>query len=125
MLYDGLFEGDAESIFQRVDALLATLDGTMHLIANHLVDVQGDVAFAETYVNAYHWATPRDDSARNFMTVTRYVDKFERRAGEWKIIRRTSLRSFLRPEPGLVTHPPLQGMPRGSRDHSDPSYARG
>lgn len=124
MAYEGLFQGDAEYVFKRVEEFQSTLDGTMHVISNHLSEVQGNVAYAETYVNAYHWATPRDDVTRNFFTGTRYVDKFERRDGEWKIIRRITLRNFVRHDPGLRTPPPVEGRLRGTRDRDDPSYLR-
>jgi len=124
MLYDGLFEGDAELIFTRVGEFLEALDGTMHVIANHLADVRGDVAYAETYVNAYHWGAPAGDPSRNFSTGTRYVDKFERREGQWKIARRISLRNFIRPEPELRVAQSAEGRPQSRRDRTDPSYLR-
>ena len=122
MVYDGLFGGDVESVLGRIEEFLATLDGTMHLIANHLVEIRGDIAWAETYVNAYHWATPRDDVSRNFTSVTRYIDRFERRDGEWRIARRVSLRSLRDPE--VDAGQPWTGALRGRRDRDDPSYLR-
>lgn len=124
MVYEGLFQGDAEEVFQRVEKFHQTLDGTMHVISNHLADVDGDVAYAETYVNAYHWATPRDDLTRNFTTGSRYIDRLERRNGEWKIARRITLRNFVRHEPGLITTPPPEEGPHASRDRTDPVYWR-
>lgn len=124
MIFENLFQGDAEEVFRRVEEFQSGLDGTMHIIANHLADVRGDVAFAETYVNAYHWGTPRDDTTKNFITGSRYVDRFERRDGEWRIARRITLRGFVREEAGFIIREAESGTPHGSRDRADPSYWR-
>lgn len=119
--YDGTIEGASKI----TKGWLEGLDGTMHAIANHLVQLDGDRALSEAYVNSYHWGTPRDDPAKNFRTGTRYVDRFERRAGEWRIAERWMLRSFWRSEAqaGAFEVPnDLNGWPRSFRDRTDVSY---
>ena len=55
----------------------------------------------------------------------RYVDRFERRDGEWRIARRTVVHDWSRQ---LPTAPeslglPLAGFAQGRRDRTDPVYA--
>ncbi|MGE0827861.1 MAG: nuclear transport factor 2 family protein [Hyphomonadaceae bacterium] len=123
LLFEGLFRGSVDEMEPTVSQFLNSLDGTMHVISNHFIDVRGDVARGETYVNSYHWGTPRDDPQKNFTTGSRYIDRFERRGGEWRIADRQCLRSFVRLESGFVTNPPLEGWPSASRDRTDPVYA--
>jgi hypothetical protein len=57
---------------------------TQHCLTNILVDVDGDVAHSESYFFSYH--RRRTDSGMFEETSGgRYVDRLERRAGEWRI----------------------------------------
>ena len=49
---------------------------TQHLMTNHLCELDGDVAHAETYV-AYYGLNPGNEDS---LAVGRYVDRLERRA---------------------------------------------
>jgi hypothetical protein len=52
----------------------------------------------------------------------RYLDRFERRAGEWRIARRTVVIDWSTREP--FSHADLlPGAPRGARSRDDPSYS--
>ena len=118
--YEGTFEGAMAS-----GTFLESLDGTMHAIANHLVELDGDRALSEAYVNSYHWGTPRDDPKKNFRSGTRYVDRFERRAGEWRIAERWMLRAFARSEAlagDLETPNAENRWPPSPRDRTDVIY---
>jgi len=92
------YEGDVEGFITMVGNGLPRLTGTMHVIANHLVELEGDRARAETYVNAYHWGEPLDDPTKNFSTGSRYVDHLHRRDGEWRIAERWCVRNWARVE---------------------------
>jgi len=77
-------------------------------------------------VNAYHWAPPYDDPESNFSTGSRYVDRFERRGGEWRISERTCVRNWLRVEVGsgeLQVPTVENGWPAQRRDRTDAVYA--
>jgi hypothetical protein len=54
---------------------------TNHVIANHTCEIDGDTAHAETYCVYFGWN--RDDSID--VVGNRYIDRFERRRGEWRI----------------------------------------
>jgi hypothetical protein len=65
-------------------ANLKTKNRTQHFIGNILVDVDGDSARAESYCRAYlEYETP--DGTREMMIGGRYIDRWERRDGAWKI----------------------------------------
>src|SRR5690242_4383927 len=57
---------------------------TFHQMTNHLVAVDGDLATGTLLCAArFLSADPVDDSAG--VNVIRYVDRYERRSGEWRI----------------------------------------
>jgi hypothetical protein len=88
-----------------------------HRFSNILIDVAGDRARSETYVEV----TLRriDDEGRCFDSLNcgRYVDRWERRDGEWRIIHRRYLHDIGN------TVPATAGFATTSRrDRLDPSY---
>ena len=57
---------------------------TAHQMTNHRVDVDGDAASGSLLCSARHLTPdPDDDSA--LVVIIRYVDRYERRAGRWRI----------------------------------------
>jgi hypothetical protein len=84
----GAFAGSRDEFVEWVFHVLERFTMTMHVVANHLVEVDGDGADAETYGIAYHRGEPFDDPRRNYTTGFRYLDRFERRDGEWRIAAR-------------------------------------
>ena len=71
-----------------VPRLRERYQGTAHSITNTVVDFAGpDLAHVESHVCARHW---REDEQGSWMETFggRYVDRFERRDGVWKIKKR-------------------------------------
>lgn len=96
---------------------------TWHNTGNQLVEVDGDAAWAEHYTISSH-RIAADESApeRDLVASGRYIDRMERRDGEWRIARRVMLVDFTR----LDANPPQEagfGSPSGERNRNDPSYA--
>lgn len=97
---------------------------THHNLLNHTCDIDGDVAHTETYY--LFVGRNRDDS--NWIAGGRYIDRLERRDGQWKIALRTNAIEWS----GMVPTMPipfadvpdinLNGAP--SRSQEDPSYQR-
>jgi len=115
------FDGTIDEYIEWVSAALARFHGTMHLVGNHLAEVSGDRAVAETYGTAVHWGDPPDDPRRNFTSGFRYVDRMQRRAGRWAIAERWAVREWTRSDAGRLM--PREGTgPSGARDHTDPLY---
>lgn len=97
---------------------------THHNLLNHTCEIDGDTAHTETYY--LFAARNRDDS--NWLAGGRYVDRLERRDGEWRISLRTNAIEWS----GLVPTMPIpfaevpdlfaNGAP--SRSREDLSYLR-
>jgi hypothetical protein len=97
---------------------------TQHHITNHVCEIDGDVAHAETcYV---YVARNRDETL--FIAGGRYLDRLERRDGEWRIANRYCLVEWAG-HPGTRASP-FAGIPdvhangAPSRSRDDPSYRR-
>jgi len=117
----GSFSGDVEAYIEWSFGLLRDYDATMHFIGNQLVEVQGDVARAESYGVAYH--RKQDGQPRqNLTTGFRFIDRFERRDGEWRIARRVATTEWVRAERPEERWPIPEHLRVGHRDRSDPVY---
>lgn len=97
---------------------------TQHLLLNHHCDLDGDTAHTET---AYLFVgRNRDDT--NWIAGGRYLDRFERRGGDWRIAVRSTTIDWSGLVPSLpipfgdVAGIELNGI--GARDESDISYRR-
>lgn len=92
-----------------------------HLIGNILIDVRGDEADVESYEIARH-LSPKDGKLHDLITASRYLDRFARRDGMWRVLRRVKVTDWLRVMEG---EDPVYdtAKPHGSHDRSDISYA--
>jgi ketosteroid isomerase-like protein len=87
-----------------------------HAITNNSVEIDGDVAHSETYVQA----TMRRKDGLLDIRGARYIDRLERRDGVWRIAAREVLVDWASTTSGGV----VQGHPTGTWDRSDVSYQR-
>lgn len=96
----------------------------LHNITTHLCDIDGDVAQAESYV----MVSLLDHGAKTARIINgRYIDRLERRDGEWKIaLRRSTVDTLIAGDASILHHPMFvaQGYSKGMRDTSDVSYQR-
>ena len=118
------FTGSADSYVAWIDVGLRRFAGTMHLIGNHLSELVGEKAYAETYGTAHHWGEPLEDTALNFTSAFRYVDRFERRDGHWRISERFPCESGPAPSPADQVRAKEGEGQVACRDRSDPVYRR-
>lgn len=86
--YGDFFRGEVGGLIPAIATGLAAFATTMHLIGNHLVELDGDRATSETYAVAHHRG---DSAAKPFDLVigVRYLDALGRAQGHWRIARRT------------------------------------
>lgn len=77
-----------ESMSSLLGADQSQVKCTSHNITNELVEVTGDVARSEAYFVAYHLLS-HDDTDFDWTVGGRYIDRFERRDGSWRIAHRT------------------------------------
>jgi ketosteroid isomerase-like protein len=95
----GQFKGKASDFIPVcMKALRDDFHGTMHAICNELVEIEGDTAYSESYFVAYHRAN-KDGVEHELVLGGRYVDRFERRQGVWKIAHRVVAHEFDTIEP--------------------------
>lgn len=91
----GIFAGSLDEYLAWVVPGSPAVLVTQHVLGQTLVELRGDAASAETFVTSYH----RMDLGTEQRDVTiggRYLDRFERRDGEWRIAHRTMLYDWLR-----------------------------
>jgi ketosteroid isomerase-like protein len=69
------------SVPQTMEAMFGL---TVHQMTNHLVDVDGDTASGTVLCTARHLSVDPDDHTA-VVVVIRYVDRYERRGGQWYI----------------------------------------
>lgn len=83
-------EGERAGMAALTEQMRRYLDrcgGTQHLLGSILVDVDGDRAVSRAYVQARHQRTD-DRGGTVFDSNGEYVDRWERRAEGWRIVRR-------------------------------------
>jgi len=97
---------------------------TQHRISNVIVDVEGDFAWCESYCLARHRQPVEDGPDVDFLWGGRYVDRFERRNGEWKILRRTVVHDYTRFDPVERTWEGAPAFTQGQHSTDDIVFQR-
>ena len=69
------------------------LDETQHHVTTHAFEIDGDRAEGEVYVVAYHRFTA-DDGPTVVVIGARFLDKYDRRDGIWRISHRRAVESW-------------------------------
>jgi hypothetical protein len=127
----GPVQGDWRSFVEQARAIIEPCVATHHQLGQTLLTADGpDLAHAETYMTAMHIVPPGypadvfPDRSEEYSAIIagRYVDRFERRAGEWRIAHRTGIydwREFRSIGEASLTSVPAEA--RGQHDDSDPS----
>jgi len=118
----GGFHGTRDEFVVWVAKLLARFESTMHFLGNVLIEVNGNAAVAETYALAFHRSAEAKPSL-NLIVGVRYVDRFEKRRGAWKIAKRVCVTEWSRVDEEAGRFPIAMGHLRGARDRSDVVYA--
>jgi SnoaL-like domain len=95
----------------------------LHNITNHTCEIDGDTAHCETYVIGA--LLPRSAPGRATFVSGRYLDRLERRDGEWRIVvRRTSIEVEIGGDSKWPENEASETFPTGAWDTGDLSYAR-
>lgn len=95
-----------------------------HNITTHTCEIDGDAAHAESYVIVVLIGT--GDRSAQFIT-GRYIDRLERRDGQWRIVvRRSTVEGMFIADARVLQSPFFteKGYLVGTRDRSDLSYER-
>jgi hypothetical protein len=118
----GDFLGNVDEFIEWVNTgHSAATESHMHNVTSHTSEVDGDVAHAETYVIV---VLRPEDGAPVRIGGGRYIDRLERRNGEWRIaLRRVTMdwRTYADSSAWLKGR---RGYPAGTWDKTDLSYMR-
>ena len=120
----GIFNGNAMQFVDFILPMLSSMRSTTHSISNILIDLRGDIACVETYVQAYHDA-PGPEGRVDIVVGGRYLDRMERRDGQWRIAHRQFVMDWNQNLSSTAQWDgPLYGAldVRGTGDTGDPSY---
>lgn len=120
----GIFSGGPADFAAFCMAALKDHDRNHHLLGQHLIEFAGDEAFGEVYYQAYHRTTDDAGAKRDLVIAGRYVDRYERRDGIWKIAYRSELVDWLRDDPASDAMLGAAPFIVGKRKPADPLYAR-
>ena len=86
-------KGELDDYLNGMEEALHAWDATMHFVGNQYVEIDGDEAFAESWVVGYHMEA--DDSPLQHLVLgLRYQDDLVRDGDDWKIIRRVTAKQW-------------------------------
>ncbi|CAN7247507.1 nuclear transport factor 2 family protein [Phenylobacterium sp. LjRoot219] len=86
----GVFAGSFDEYLAWVVPGADAIKDTQHVLGQSVIELQGDAALVETHVNSYH-RIDMGAGDRDTLIGGRYLDRFEKRNGEWRIAQRTML----------------------------------
>jgi hypothetical protein len=113
----GPFYGHPREFVDWIREFTAGRDSSHHMIGNHLVEIDGDVAHAETY-----FRSGRLKGNVACLSEGRFISRFERRDGVWRIARRETIVDWRANFPALPQESEFSSA--GRFDRSDISYLR-
>jgi ketosteroid isomerase-like protein len=123
----GGYAGSVDGFCHFAMQTMAWMESGSHQITNVLIELDGDVAMSEAmFISIAAGGTDAAGQKIDLLITGRYLDRFERRAGRWKIARRQvvwdSNHTF---SASGRWDGPFYGLfrPRGRPDRSDPLYS--
>ena len=120
----GFFKGSAGDFVDFAHRALEHHLANHHMIGQVLIEVGGDAAEGEVYFQAYHRIVEKGVD-RDLFIAGRYVDRYTRRDGVWKIAFRSEINDWTRTDPAADDF--FRAAPtalRGARGANDPSSQR-
>jgi hypothetical protein len=117
----GPFQGTAAGFIDWAVTKLAEGGRNVHMVGNIAIELRGEVAAVESYFHAL-----QADRTAAVLLCGRYVDRFERRGGEWRVAARVVVYDWMQAlaaEPGSEAERFGVRQPIGARQPDDPWYA--
>lgn len=112
----GIFAGDFAAYLAWVVPGSDAIAVTQHILGQSHVVIEGNGAWVETQVSAYH-RVDAGEGARDVWLGARYLDVMERRADDWRIIRRMMVYDWFRDDgPAVDWSQGLMGIAFSSPD---------
>jgi hypothetical protein len=120
----GSFKGSAQEFVRWVIPVLHGMERTSHQICNQLVEVRGARAFSESYFIATH-RIDVNGAPVDMVAAGRYLDRCEKRGGEWRIAHRQAVYDYTTSAPASddawTKGPARAVLERGQRGGADRS----
>ncbi|MFF4771422.1 nuclear transport factor 2 family protein [Microtetraspora fusca] len=119
----GGYQGPVDGLVEDIRRRHATIDSSQHFISNVLIEFTGEhSADVESYCLCYLRQMPEAGAPDQKLAIIRcrYVDRFERRDGRWRIADRVVVFDDVR-EQRIVDNLD-SGWVRSRRDTTDPVY---
>ena len=82
------WSGGAQDFVEFCMPFLRSRDQTQHNVGNFLIRFDGDEARVQCYYNACERVRDKDGKVNDITFHGRYLDRFEKRGGEWRIANR-------------------------------------
>jgi hypothetical protein len=120
----GEVQGTVEDLIEWIKAAHTKMDAVVHFMGNiHYEFVSADLAFVESYMISYQDRSDGIGISSFYMVGNRYLDRFERRDGEWRIGRRVCPLTFSRPGLLGADAPQIENGIKSTRGPDDPLWA--
>ncbi|WP_238012144.1 nuclear transport factor 2 family protein [Dactylosporangium sp. AC04546] len=92
----GAYTGGPEGLIERTQEIYGATDHVVHTVASVGIDLRGSQANVEAYYLAWFGTENDDDGARvQTFVAGRYLDLFEKRGDEWRILKRTCVYDWI------------------------------
>jgi hypothetical protein len=121
----GFNDGTIPDFIRLLKEQWQAISANQHYVSNLYVKIDGDYAEAESYL--YCWTiTETAIGPVKRVSFGRYLDRFERRDGEWRFIKRRvtiDLSPSYEVTAAELGYPKHRNLPQGFPDERDPSWA--
>jgi hypothetical protein len=115
--HEQMYQGTGYGFIDMVMEAHPNYTAHSHRFSNILISIDGGTATSETYGDVTLRRIDPDGRCIDSRNLGRYVDRWERRGGEWRIIARTYLHDFDQSGPSAGDF-----LTTGRRDRLDASY---
>ncbi len=106
----GYFQGGPDAFVDFAQGALKAIGITQHFLGQIEIDITSDTeAFGEAYLIAHHQVDGPDGRLDDWIYAGRYVDRYEKRDGVWKITYRAEIADWLKPASPEAILPDLMG----------------
>jgi len=120
----GSYVGGPDGFVAFAQGALTPHKSNHHMIGQVRIDFESrDLAFGEVYFQAFHRVVQQGEE-KDLWVNGRYVDRYERRGGVWKIAHRSELVDWTRTEPAADEAMRSGRFPLGARAPDDLSCRR-
>lgn len=119
------FSGNIEEFIEYCEPILGGMRYSQHLIGNMLIEIDGDRAEVESYFQGYHSVPDEAGNRHDHVAAGRYLDVFEKRNDEWRILKRFVVTDWFRDYPDTAdweVGPFGMQVERGDQKPNDKSF---